>query len=301
MPSSNDTFKYSTLSAWIDSLNTVRKNLSLTQYSDSSAKQGQTAKSSSITNFLSSLNALKSNKYGSYATFTISNSSSVSSGKTIVALDIEGDKIDATLASLKKICGNDITGVSNTSGFSLVGTFVSGFSRASFSRTLVTSNSNFSNDSQFTDNTNFSPDQCSNDSDFSDCSFFTDMSRFSDNYGCDNNTRYGRDTSFSTCNQGGNSNTPDKDCTKFSDSGDCVNHTDCALDNKSSGDSNCYKQSNFSETCPKFSDCSNFSQATGDSNNTNFSPNSGTCDNTCSVGGTINTLTTLFSGFAVKT
>lgn len=301
MPSSNDTFKYSTLSTWIDSLNTVRKNLSLTQYSDSNAGQGQTAKSSSITNFLSSLNTLKNNKYGSYATFTVSSSSSVSSGKTIVALDVEGDKIDATLASLRKICGNDVTGVSNTSGFSLVGTFVSGFSRTSFSRTLVTSNSNFSNDSQFTDNTKFSPDSCSKDTDFSDCSFFTDMTKFSDVYGCDNNTRYGRDTSFSTCSQGSNSNTPNKLCFEFSESGSCVDNADCALNSQSSGDSNCSKQSNFSETCTKFSDCSNFSQATGNSNNTNFSPNNGTCDNTCSVGGTINTLTTLFSGFAVKT
>lgn len=283
MPSSNDPFKYSTLSDWINSLNTVRRNLSLTQYSDSNAGQGKTAKSSSITNFLSSLNALKSNTYGSYATFTTSNTSAVSSGKTIVALDVEGAKIDATLASLKRICKNEVTNVNNFTSFSLEVTST-GFSRASFSQVLV-SDTQFSRDSNFTKFTDFGED-CSN------CSNFSKETKGNEQFvGFSQETEFRAHTGFTTCNLGNNRNTDFFKCTDnaqahfaqeafYGDKSDNARDSDFS-DRGCTDNSNCSVQNNFSE-------CSN------------FAPNE-SCPNTCSKTGTTNTLTQQFSGFAVRT
>lgn len=270
-----DVLKYSTLASWITSLNTVRSKLSLTSYSDSSTSAATVAKASAVNNYLASINALRSNTYGSYGVYAISNPETINTDD-IIDDDIV-TKIESTLSDLNNICANTLSDLTSTSGFSIQGTTLTGFSRTSFTRTFAPSHTNCAfnsaNNSNFTD---FSPDSLvsgfSNFSDGSDA-YYGDFNR---------NTSNGTDSPFNSY-----FNTANSDCNL------CVNF-EC------SEFSNCATFSNFNDECSNFSNCTTNVNFSNFNNNTNYSPNQ-TCSNTCSNTGTVNTLTAKYSGFAVRT
>lgn len=284
--------QYQTLSDWISSLNTIRTNLSAGTYTDiTGASVDSTAKASTINNYLAAINELRNNSYGTYGVYAISNPESVTVG-TLIKDDINS-KIDATLQDLSTLCGNTVKNVAS-SGFSLQGAFVSGFSRTSFSQTLITSFSDFSNNSA--DKTKFT--------DFNDeCAFFSKKANFSDEmFFSDHCTEKGTyctnkqmNTSFSTDTEGFFSNT-----SKNQFSRNTV-FTDCTEDPVFSKDTEFSKDTDFSpDTCNNTTKFSNNSNDSVFSDMTNFNPNS-SCDNTCSITGTTNSLTSLFTGYAVRT
>ena len=288
-----DVIKHSTLDSWISTLNTVRANLSLTQYSTTSAA-GQIAKAEAITNYLASINSLRNNTYGAYGVYAISNPEKVLAD-TVINDDIH-TKINSTLNDLLTICANDLTGLSATSGFSLEGVTTT-FSRTSFSRIL---DAGFTNKSNFSDNSNYSPDNgcaffsdnCSDTGYTAEFDCGSDWSDFTDNVGNCN-----RDTIFST-NAGSDStffNVP------FSNMiGDCSQESRCFQFARFSDFSADFARfsGNFDvDTCVTNSNCTTFTQ---DATNTNFDTDS-VCNNTCAVTNTMNTLTPIFAGFAVRT
>lgn len=270
-----DVLKYSTLSSWITSLNTVRNKLSLSAYSDSSTSAGKVAKASAVNNYLASINALRSNTYGSYGVYAISNPETVSANNVVD--DVIVTKIENTLSDLNRICANTLTGITSTSGFSIQGTTLTGFSRTSFTRTFTPTYTNCAFEAANNGKcTNFSPDfadpGCSNFNDGSDA-YYGDFNR---------NTSNGTDNPFSSM-----FNTPDGDCNL------CVNY-------QCSEFGQCGNFNNFNDVCDNFGNCVTNVNFNNFNNNTNYSPNQ-SCTNTCSDTGTINTLTAQFSGFAVRT
>lgn len=292
-----DVFKYSTLASWISSLNTVRNNLSLTNYSDSSTAAGSVAKASAINSYLASINALRSNTYGAYGVYSISNPETIATN-SVIDDDIV-TKIDTTLADLKTICANDLSNLTSTSGFSLQNISTS-FSRTSFTRTLVASNTNFAdNSANNSNNTDFNPDFCT----FNSANF----AQFSDDFSADfcrtnftnllfDSTNFNKNTSFSTDNPfSSNFNTPNSDDSNDNDCNFCIDFNETC--------SNCTDRtrfSDFSDACSNNTNCVTNTNCQNFSDMTNFTPNQ-TCSNTCGVTGTINTLTALFAGFAVRT
>ena len=271
--------KYSTLASWISSLNTIRTNLSLTQYTDSATKADTVAKASAVNNYLNSINNLRSNKYGAYGVYAISNPESVSG----VIDDNIITKIDTTLSDLAHICANDLTRLTSTSGFSLENIQTS-FSVTSFTRTLVAANTNFVNQSNNGNcTTNFSPDFCdhfstnmSNELDWTpqDCMYFSD---------------FNKNTSFATDNPyGSNFNTPMGDCNV------CIDYSRTCFNFE-----NCTTNTDFTDACSNFGNCVTNTDCSNQSNLTNFNPNT-SCSNTCNKTSTVNTLTPQYSGFAVR-
>lgn len=285
--------KYQTLSSWISSLNTIQNKLSVSPYSEGTgASVGKQVKAQTVTNYLNSINSLRSNTYGAYGVYAISNPEKVNQ-ETIIDDNI-GTKIDITLRDLATLCANTLQNVPTVTGFSLQGTFISGFSRTSFSRETVTSFSDKSNNSNDSNDTDFS-DACSKFTDFNedsnhDFNFASNCTDFAENSDFNKNTSFSTDNPFNS-----HFNTPNSDCSNFEIDSFCGQGGGCSQDTDKAFCTDFYP-----DTCSDNSNCSVNSKCLNFSDMTNFNPNS-VCTNTCNNSGTVNSLTSLFTGYAVRT